>query len=57
MNTLKVCFIQDYVATGQVGKNPEVHVWDVETLKTLSALKGAHSRGVCALEFSGEYTL
>jgi len=37
-----------------VGKDPEVHVWDAEALKTLSVLKGAHERGVCAVDFSGE---
>lgn len=37
----------------QVGRDPAVHVWDIQTLKCLSLLKGHHSRGVCALEFTG----
>lgn len=37
----------------QVGRDPAVHVWDVQTLKCLSLLRGHHSRGVCALEFTG----
>ncbi len=43
----------DLVATGQIGRDPSVHVWDVKTMETQSILKGEHSRGVCALGFSG----
>lgn len=46
--------IKDLVATGQVGRDPAVHVWDAETLKTASILKGQHQRGVCAVDFSGD---
>ncbi|PAA85883.1 hypothetical protein BOX15_Mlig016715g1 [Macrostomum lignano] len=44
----------DIVATGQVGKDPTIHVWEVESLKALSILKGQHERGVCAVAFSGD---
>lgn len=37
----------------QVGRDPAIHIWDIQTLKCLSLLKGHHSRGVCALEFTG----
>lgn len=37
----------------QVGRDPAIHVWDVQTLKCLSLLKGHHSHGVCSLEFTG----
>lgn len=40
----------------QVGRDPAVHVWDIQTLKCLSLLKGHHSKGVCALEFTGTLT-
>ena len=43
----------DLVATGQIGRDPAVHIWDASTLQTQSILKGEHSRGVCALGFSG----
>lgn len=39
----------------QVGKNPTIHVWEVESLKTLSILKDEHRRGVCACDFSGDF--
>lgn len=29
-------------------------MWDTQTLKCLSLLKGQHQRGVCALDFSGK---
>ncbi|XP_029927079.1 echinoderm microtubule-associated protein-like 6 isoform X2 [Myripristis murdjan] len=45
---------KDYAATGQVGRDPAIHVWDVQTLKCLSLLKGFHQRGVCALDFSAD---
>lgn len=38
----------------QVGRDAAIHVWDTQTLKCLSLLKGYHQRGVCALDFSGE---
>ena len=37
----------------QVGRDPTIHVWDAESMKTLSILKGNHQRGVCAVDFSG----
>ncbi|XP_072318733.1 echinoderm microtubule-associated protein-like 6, partial [Eucyclogobius newberryi] len=36
----------------QVGRDAEIHVWDVQTLKCVSLLRGHHSTGVCALDFS-----
>ncbi|XP_012868821.1 PREDICTED: echinoderm microtubule-associated protein-like 5 [Dipodomys ordii] len=46
--------LKDYVATGQVGKDPSVHIWDTETIKPLSILKGFHQYGVCAVDFSAD---
>ncbi|KAM9313939.1 echinoderm microtubule-associated protein-like 6 [Pholidichthys leucotaenia] len=46
--------LKDYVASAQVGRDPAVHVWDIQTLKCLSLLKGHHSKGVCALEFTAD---
>jgi microtubule-associated protein-like 6 len=37
-----------------VGRDPPVHVWDIETMKTLSILKGEHERGICSLGFSSD---
>nr|XP_034966373.1 echinoderm microtubule-associated protein-like 6 [Zootoca vivipara] len=45
--------LKDYVATGQVGRDATIHVWDTQALKCLSLLRGQHQRGVCALDFSG----
>jgi len=39
-------------ATGQIGKNGPVHVWDLSTKQTLSILQGYHSIGVCSVDFS-----
>uniref|UniRef100_G3Q8V6 EMAP like 6 n=1 Tax=Gasterosteus aculeatus aculeatus TaxID=481459 RepID=G3Q8V6_GASAC len=52
--SLTVHPLKDYVASAQVGRDPAVHVWDIQTLKCLSLLKGHHSRGVCALEFTAD---
>ncbi|OCT79280.1 hypothetical protein XELAEV_18026090mg [Xenopus laevis] len=46
--------VKDYVATGQVGRDAAIHVWDTQTLKCLSLLKGQHQRGVSALDFSAD---
>ncbi|CAF2961159.1 unnamed protein product [Rotaria sp. Silwood2] len=40
------------VASGQIGENPTIHIWDPQTVKTLSVLSGKHKRGVCSLSFS-----
>ncbi|XP_068177719.1 echinoderm microtubule-associated protein-like 6 isoform X2 [Antennarius striatus] len=52
--SLTVHPLKDYVASAQVGRDPAIHVWDISTLKCLSLLKGHHSRGVCALEFTAD---
>ncbi|RXM95556.1 Echinoderm microtubule-associated protein-like 5 [Acipenser ruthenus] len=46
--------LKDYVATGQVGRDSSIHIWDSEMLKTLSVLKGHHQYGVCAVDFSAD---
>ncbi|XP_061843886.1 echinoderm microtubule-associated protein-like 6 isoform X4 [Nerophis lumbriciformis] len=52
--SLTVHPLKDYAATGQVGRDPAVHVWDIPTLKCLSLLKGHHSKGVSALDFTAD---
>ncbi|OXB63038.1 hypothetical protein ASZ78_014805, partial [Callipepla squamata] len=52
--SLSIHPVKDYVATGQVGRDAAIHVWDTQTLKCLSLLKGQHQRGVCALDFSAD---
>ncbi|XP_072293600.1 echinoderm microtubule-associated protein-like 6 isoform X2 [Eucyclogobius newberryi] len=52
--SLSIHPVKDYAATGQVGRDPAIHVWDIQTLKCMSLLKGHHQRGVCALDFSAE---
>ncbi|OXB55335.1 hypothetical protein ASZ78_002506 [Callipepla squamata] len=46
--------LKDYVATGQVGRDSSIHIWDTETIKPLSVLKGYHQYGVCAVDFSAD---
>ncbi|XP_047132983.1 echinoderm microtubule-associated protein-like 6 isoform X1 [Hydra vulgaris] len=46
--------IKDYVATGQIGRDPTIHIWDIETMNVLSILARHHIRGVCALDFSAD---
>uniref|UniRef100_A0A3Q2XCV2 EMAP like 5 n=1 Tax=Hippocampus comes TaxID=109280 RepID=A0A3Q2XCV2_HIPCM len=46
--------LKDFVATGQVGRDSSVHIWDTETLKPMSVLKGFHQLGVCTLDFSAD---
>ena len=42
------------VATGQVGKEPYVCVWDTFSVQTVSLLKDGHSHGVACLAFSAD---
>lgn len=42
-----------YVSS-QVGRDSSIHIWDTETLKPMSVLRGFHQLGVCALDFSGK---
>jgi microtubule-associated protein-like 6 len=44
--------VKNFVATGQIGRDPPIHVWDIETMKTQSILKGEHERGICSISFS-----
>ena len=43
---------RNIVATGQIGSQAEVHVWDIVTKRPLSIMKGLHSSGVCSVDFS-----
>lgn len=45
-------WFQNVVATGQIGNDPIVHVWDAETKDTLSVIQGLHTMGVCSVDFS-----
>ena len=40
------------MATGQIGAEPCVHVWDAMSKETLSVIQGFHTKGVCAVGFS-----
>eukprot|EP01119_Soliformovum_irregulare_P013844 TRINITY_DN3722_c0_g1_i1.p1 TRINITY_DN3722_c0_g1~~TRINITY_DN3722_c0_g1_i1.p1 ORF type:complete len:1927 (-),score=428.61 TRINITY_DN3722_c0_g1_i1:16-5796(-) len=42
------------VATGQVGKDPKIIVWDANSQAKIAVLQGFHQRGVCSLSFSGD---
>ena len=43
------------MATGQIGRDPTVHVWNAVTMETVSILQGQHYRGVCAIDISREW--
>lgn len=45
---------KNVVATGQIGANPVIRIWDALTKDTLSILSGLHksTQGVCSLDFS-----
>ncbi len=45
---------KNLVATGQIGKDPFVCVWDSTTLETVSILQGGHERGITAVAFNKE---
>lgn len=42
------------VATGEVNINPEIHIWDPQSLETLAILNTSHKGGVLHLTFSGD---
>ncbi|KAK7902027.1 hypothetical protein WMY93_018796 [Mugilogobius chulae] len=42
------------VATGQVGKEPYVCVWDTFTVQTVSLLRDGHTHGIACLAFSAD---
>ena len=43
---------KNLVATGQIGKEPFICVWDSTTIETVSILQGGHERGIAAVAFS-----
>ena len=45
------------VATGQVGKDPYICVWDTKACQTVSILKDTHQRGVTCLAFNNTGTV
>lgn len=36
---------KDIVASGQIGENPTIHIWNAQTRKTISVLSGKHKKG------------
>lgn len=44
-------------ATGEIHKNPELHIWDARTAQQIFTIKDIHRRGISALNFSasGEF--
>jgi len=46
-----------HVATGQLGRNPRVYIYDTTTLTTVSLLRGRFKKGICQLAFSGDGSL
>ncbi|CAF0889090.1 unnamed protein product [Brachionus calyciflorus] len=46
--------LKNFVATGQIGRDPPIHVWDISTMRTLSILKGEHYRGISSINFSSD---
>eukprot|EP00164_Ancoracysta_twista_P003608 GFYU01004833.1.p1 GENE.GFYU01004833.1~~GFYU01004833.1.p1 ORF type:complete len:841 (-),score=277.23 GFYU01004833.1:156-2678(-) len=41
-------------ATGQVGRDPHVCVWDSETMEMVALIKGGHKRNVLSVSFLGD---
>ena len=48
--------IVEYFLRFQVGRDASIHIWDVESLETVSVLQGFHERGVTSVDFSGTYS-
>ena len=46
----RACVLGDFL---QVGKEAETHVWDANSMRTVSVLKGFHRRGIICVDFSG----
>ncbi|ROT74041.1 putative echinoderm microtubule-associated protein-like 5 isoform X2 [Penaeus vannamei] len=44
----------ELVASGQIGNEATVHVWDAVDHRILSLLQGGHKRGVSAVDFSSD---
>ena len=40
-----------FIASGESGENPKIHIWDVYTLKTIHTFQGDHKSEVYLLEF------
>lgn len=56
--SLDVGVNKQFAATGELGFNPEVHIWDARTATKLSTVKDIHRHGVISVSFSPSgYTL
>ena len=42
------------VATGQVGKDPYICIWDTYAMQTVSILRDVHTHGVACLAFDSD---
>lgn len=56
---LKLCHTPEggtIVASGECGVRPTIYVWDSDTCKVLSAIKGLHRNGILQVDFSPDRT-
>jgi microtubule-associated protein-like 6 len=44
--------LQNIVASGQLGKDGPIHIWNSASKQTLSIIQGHHTDGVCSVHFS-----
>ena len=42
----------DYIATGELGDTPKIHIWNSRTLENLIILSGIHKKGIHLMSFS-----
>lgn len=57
VNSLALHPERQLVATGQVGKDPYICVWDTRSCQTVSIMKDTHQRGVTCLAFNNSGTV
>jgi len=41
----------ELVASSEIGDSPAIHIWDVNTFKNVSIIKGVHTKGVHLMSF------
>ena len=45
---------KELFATGQIGKDPFICVWNSKTMEMVSILQGGHDRGIATVAFSSD---
>ena len=54
VSVLELSPCQKMVASGEMGSNPTIHLWEIKTLRTIATFKKVHKHSISFIKFTWE---